>query len=1175
MQQEIKHKTGIRRKITLMICLCLVIFASVVLSLGYFWAANLLRNNIGEDYRDMAQLLSAAMARIIDEEILDIDIYMSHPLRIDEIKRHNLNYEGMDQDAIRAYFKSRDEEWISDSEDNLLVKRYLESPVSKRLTRVKDVDNSLSEIFVTDRFGGLVAASGKTTDFYQADEQWWQEAFNNGEGKVYIEGANYDESSNVLGISLAVPIRGSGEVIGVCKAVLDIKRFFSALENFKIGKTGHAVLIDQEANILYHPEFKPLTAKFFSTKDLGKLLENKNQWMMIDKSKIQGKRMFVAYALVMQSNLLERGLSWRICIDQESAEVFESLNRLIFNSLIIIIILLIVLAGLGFIFSGIFVKPITILHEATTKVAEGNLNFKVEINTGDEIEQFSDSFNVMIDKLKNTTTFISDLNKEIDMRKKAEGELVKINELNQALLATIPFGIDIVAEDGTIIFANNILKHACGDDLEGRKCWEAYKDNKKQCDLCPLKKDVWVEGIETCESRDVLGGRVVQITYAGMVYKGKKAILEIFEDITERKKVEEAVRMSEEKYRILFDSSRDAIMTLDCEGKFLSCNKATLELFACESEEGFISKGPAEVSPEQQPDGLSSFVKSKQMMEMAIDKGSHFFEWKHKTMKGEEFFATVLLTAMEISGKKLLQATVRNITEHKIAQQELEKLSRAVEQSPSVVVITDVKGNLVYVNPKFTQLTGYSSEEVLGKNPRVLKSGDMPSDSYSDLWKTIIAGKEWRGEFHNKKKNGQLYWEQASISPIREYSGEVNYYLKVAEDITQRKKNQEAIRMLYEEMEQKNIELQRLDDLKSNFVATVSHELRTPLSITKEGISLILDKIPGEINEKQERILVTSKNNIDRLARIINELLDISKIESGKVILKRQLININRLIKDVVSSFELKAKEKGLEIKTKLPTKKLEVYLDSDKAVQIFVNLINNAFKFTEKGYIEIVIEAKNDEVVCSVVDTGKGIAKSDLSKIFDKFQQFERDVGAGEKGTGLGLSIVKGIVTLHNGRIWVESSKGKGTKFIFTFPNYNSDALFKEFIKDAIRDAARDNIKMSLVILNIDNFIELNKELSLREMKIIVKEISSILESAIKGQGRLVTRDVVGEYIITLADCNRYNALRIEERLRRALDSYLIKKRLVKKVSFGVRISTYPDDAKGEADLIDKARRS
>lgn len=230
-------------------------------------------------------------------------------------------------------------------------------------------------------------------------------------------------------------------------------------------------------------------------------------------------------------------------------------------------------------------------------------------------------------------------------------------------------------------------------------------------------------------------------------------------------------------------------------------------------------------------------------------------------------------------------------------------------------------------------------------------------------------------------------------------------------------------------------ERKRIEKLKDDFIGTVSHELRTPLSITKEGISLVLDNVPGPINEQQARILTVSKNNVDRLARIINSLLDISRIESGKVGVRREAFDITAVVRQVIGSFESKLKDKGLSIRMDIPKVELIIHGDNDAIAQVLINLVSNSLKFTERGEINVSVNDKGDFVEISVSDTGMGISGDNLPSLFEKFQQFGRTDGPGEKGTGLGLAIAKGIVTAHNGRIWAESSLGEGTKITFILP--------------------------------------------------------------------------------------------------------------------------------------------
>ncbi|MBN1913962.1 MAG: HAMP domain-containing histidine kinase [Candidatus Omnitrophica bacterium] len=248
-------------------------------------------------------------------------------------------------------------------------------------------------------------------------------------------------------------------------------------------------------------------------------------------------------------------------------------------------------------------------------------------------------------------------------------------------------------------------------------------------------------------------------------------------------------------------------------------------------------------------------------------------------------------------------------------------------------------------------------------------------------------------------------------------------------------KTNEAIKVLYKELENKNRELKKLDDMKNEFINTVSHELRTPLTTIREVIAQFLEGILGETTSEQKEFLRICLEDVDRLKRLIDDLLDTSKLESGKFSLVMEWVDIAGLAKGVIDSFSPRARVRNLEIKKDLPGIKLMAYADRDTIVRVFTNLIANAFKFTDTGHIEISVADKPEYIECFVSDTGKGISEEDLPKVFTKFQQFGRREDVKEKGTGLGLSIVKNIIDLHKGKIWVESKLNTGTKFTFILP--------------------------------------------------------------------------------------------------------------------------------------------
>ena len=248
-------------------------------------------------------------------------------------------------------------------------------------------------------------------------------------------------------------------------------------------------------------------------------------------------------------------------------------------------------------------------------------------------------------------------------------------------------------------------------------------------------------------------------------------------------------------------------------------------------------------------------------------------------------------------------------------------------------------------------------------------------------------------------------------------------------------KTNETIKFLYKELDQKNKELQKLDKLKTDFINMASHELRTPLTIIKEAISQVLDGIHGQLTLEQKKVLTICFGGIERLKHLVDDLLDISKIEAGKLELKKEWVDLIILAREVSALFGPKVKSIGLELKENFCSPTAMAYIDKDNIVRVFTNLIGNALKFTGEGHIEIFVKDKPDCVECYVADTGRGISEEDSLRVFGKFEQFGDYPKAKEKGTGLGLNICKKIIELHQGEIWMESVLGKGTKFAFTLP--------------------------------------------------------------------------------------------------------------------------------------------
>ena len=374
----------------------------------------------------------------------------------------------------------------------------------------------------------------------------------------------------------------------------------------------------------------------------------------------------------------------------------------------------------------------------------------------------------------------------------------------------------------------------------------------------------------------------------------------------------------------------------------------------------------------------------------------------------------------------------------KLVENELRKLSRAVEQSPNSIIITDTRGIIEYANPIVYKLTGYKNEDIIGKTPSIFSSGEKSKGEYAALWKTISSGKDWKGEFHNKKKNGELFWESANISPIKDEKGNITNYVGIKEDITESKK-------LTLELIKAKEKAEESDRLKTAFLHNISHEIRTPMNAIV-GFSEFLNN-PGLASQKRKQftdIIIQSSN---QLLSIITDIVDIATIEAGQEKIVESEMNLNSTLELIHHQFQIKAEKQNVKliVKLALPDNEDRIITDESKLIQIITNLIDNGLKFTKQGHVSFGYKVSGNELEFSVTDTGIGIPSEMKEAIFNRFSQVESTIDRQYGGSGLGLSISKAYTEFLGGRMWVKSEIGQGSTFYFTIP-------FKKVKKETIR---------------------------------------------------------------------------------------------------------------------------
>ncbi len=361
-------------------------------------------------------------------------------------------------------------------------------------------------------------------------------------------------------------------------------------------------------------------------------------------------------------------------------------------------------------------------------------------------------------------------------------------------------------------------------------------------------------------------------------------------------------------------------------------------------------------------------------------------------------------------------------------QSEIRQLAEAVKNSPVSIVITDNNGIIEYVNPKFSELTQYSAEEAIGQNPQILNAGLQSHEHYQKMWDTILSGQEWHGEFCNKKKDGELFWELASISPILDEDGTIRHFVTVKEDITSRKLTESNLLLAQQRAEEANRQ-------KSLFLTNMSHEIRTPMNAIIGLTELALET---SLTTQQNDFLNKIQTSSHDLLAVLNDILDFSKIEAGKLALENNLFSLDDIVEQMRILFIDQARQKGLLLQLILDDNVPTIHIgDSTRLRQVLINLIGNAIKFTREGAITLTIslvELSDDSstIQFSVVDSGIGIPSGKLSKLFKAFSQVDSSHTREYGGTGLGLAISRQLVEMMGGKLEVESSKGMGSHFFF-----------------------------------------------------------------------------------------------------------------------------------------------
>jgi PAS domain S-box-containing protein len=514
-----------------------------------------------------------------------------------------------------------------------------------------------------------------------------------------------------------------------------------------------------------------------------------------------------------------------------------------------------------------------------------------------------------------------------------------------------------------------------------------------------------------------------------ITYDGKPALLGTMLDITDRVKAEQRNRILSN----LLLKLNDAVVITDEQGNILEVNDAFCRITGYSKEEA-IGKNPRILKS-----GYHNDEFYKNMWDSILTKGYWSGEIINRRKNGEIYFAFLSITSVkdEIHGVTYYLGIQTDITERKKIEEQLRYQANLLENVNDAIIAADLNYRITSWNKAAEKMYGYRAEEVIGKEISEVVKVEIPGLTREQLRKIIQEKGFWQGEAIHYNRFGEKIYVSSSISIIRDSQGRPIGTVGINRNITEQKKAEEKLKLYAEQLELANAQLQELNKLKSEFLANTSHELRTPLNSIIGFLNLIKDGL-YESHEEMMKFVDNALMSAKHLLSIINDILDIAKIEAGKLELNIEDVEVSELLNEVWTLSHVQAEQKKLEYKIIYPDKRVFVKGDRNRLRQILLNLIGNSIKFTHKGGITVKAEVFDDKGFCqfTVVDTGIGISKEKQAKLFQKFVQADGTTTRKYGGTGLGLAITKSLVELMGGTIELYSEgEGRGTTVTFTIP--------------------------------------------------------------------------------------------------------------------------------------------
>jgi PAS domain S-box-containing protein len=500
-------------------------------------------------------------------------------------------------------------------------------------------------------------------------------------------------------------------------------------------------------------------------------------------------------------------------------------------------------------------------------------------------------------------------------------------------------------------------------------------------------------------------------------------------------RMREAADDERSRINAILASLDEGLVTMRADGVVESANRAAARMFGCDEAE-MVGRKFRVVTADRRRARADGTVAG------LLDTGEANMVGKSRKLVGRRKDGTEVpiemsITETSVQGRNLITGVLRDLSERRHAekalrnaQAETKKLALVASRTQNIVIIMDAAGRVEWINDAVTRITGYALEEAIGKSPgEILHGPDSDRTEIARIDAAVEAGEGFRTEISGHSKSGSRYWVEIDGQPVRDKSGRLLNFIGVGADITARKETEAELRKARDRAEEAS-------RAKSEFLSTVSHELRTPLTSISGALGLIRAGVAGDLAPKLKSMLDIAANNCERLMQIINDILDVQKIEAGKMDYRMKRVNLAALVRESIEANRTYGRNNGVALVLGEVEENSTIVGDSDRLMQVMANLISNAVKFSPaKGEVEISVTREPPFFRITVTDHGTGIPEEFRGRIFQKFWQADSSDSRKQGGTGLGLAITKALVEHHNGRISFESEVGRGTRFHVDLP--------------------------------------------------------------------------------------------------------------------------------------------